>query len=497
MQNILYISAFTVLQALLSTGIALVFGVAGAFFTANRSFFGKKFLLSLSSLPFCIPSLLIALGFVSFFGLSGTLNSFLKSVFSFSEPPLRFLYSFLGIIIAQGFYNFPLVMASVHDVWTTLPTEQQDAARLLGAGEVRIFRTVTIFELLPALASSCMLVFLYCFFSFMIILLFGGVGTSTLEVEIYKAARASLDFAQTFKLALCETALACLFVALYSKLEQKSSQNRGISFYKRIPDTKIRSFSEKILAFFVFAFILLFFIAPIFSIFYNGLSSSRELFTFSTFLHVFKMKGFFPSLRTTLLIAFASSLLSVFVAFVYSAFLRSFDSRGKNLLLKVLPLLPMCVSSVVTGVIIIYFVRKGNVFHLILAQVFLTWALAFRQIYASLSKLPEETIESARLLSANPLNLVFRIYLPSSVRSLLSAFGFCFAVSAGDTTLPLVLALPKFTTLSLFTYRLAGSYRFHEACASGMILGLLCAIVFAIGNKMKVRKAKGEIYGLF
>ena len=81
MQNLLAVSAFTVFQALCSTVIALVFGVAAAFFTANRSFPEKKILLSFSSVPFCIPTLLIALGFVSFFGLSGTLNSFLKSVF--------------------------------------------------------------------------------------------------------------------------------------------------------------------------------------------------------------------------------------------------------------------------------------------------------------------------------------------------------------------------------------------------------------------------------
>ena len=52
------------------------------------------------------------------------------------------------------------------------------------------------------------------------------------------------------------------------------------------------------------------------------------------------------------------------------------------------------------------------------------------------------------------------------------------AISAGDATLPLVLSMQKFSTLSLFTYRLAASYRFTEACVSGLILGLVCSIVF-------------------
>lgn len=485
MHHLLSISAFTVAQALCSTAIALVVGVAAAFFTAKRQFFGKNFLLSLSSVPMCLPALLIALGFVSFFGMSGTLNTIFKTVFGTQEPTITFLYSFFGIIIAQGFYNFPLVMANLHDAWIRLPSEQAEAARLLGASEARIFRTVTVFQLLPAIVSSCMLVFLYCFFSFLIILLFGGVGCSTLEVEIYKSARATLDFSKTARLALAETALAILFVGFYAFLERKSAKSRGIAFFQKNAGQKISGSRERIFAFFVFALIALFFIAPIFSIFYNAFSSARSVFTLATLRQVLTMRGFLPSLTTTICIALATSFFCVVVAFSYAAFLRTVDSEERFLILHILPMLPMAISSVVLGVVITLLVRRGTAAHLIFAQVFLAWPLAFRQIYASLSKIQQETLDAARILSPKKRDLIFRIYLPSSWRGILSAAGFCFAVSAGDTTLPLVLALPKFTNLSLFTYRLAGAYRLHEACAAGLVLGVLCALVFAVANRLK------------
>lgn len=465
--------------------LALLVGISATFFTANRNFFGKSFLLSLSSVPLCIPALLIALGFVSFFGISGTLNTIIKTLCDSDEPFFKSLYSFSGIIIAQGFYNFPIVMATVHDSWIRLPQEQAETARLLGAGEARIFRTVTIYQLIPSIVSSGMLVFLYCFFSFLIILLFGGVGCTTLEVEIYRTAKATLNYSETAKLALTETSLACLFVALYSFLEQKSARTRGISFYKKNPDKRISGPFEVLSASLIFGLILLFFLAPLFSIFYNALSSAREVITLSTFEKLFRMRGFASSFFTTILVALASSFLCTVIAFFYSSFLRSFDSTGRILILRVLPMIPMAISSVITGVVIISTVKRGTVFHLILAQVFLTWPLAFRQIYASLSKIQQESVDAARLLSPHYADLLFKIYLPQSWRGILSAAGFCFAVSAGDTTLPLVLALPKFSNLSLFTYRLAGSYRFHEACAAGMILGLLCAVVFGLANKLK------------
>ena len=85
--------AFSLKQALCSTGISLILGIAVAFYTSNRNFPGSSFLLSFSAIPLCVPPLLVALGFVMFFGMGGWLNKTLMSIFSLSEPPLSFLYS--------------------------------------------------------------------------------------------------------------------------------------------------------------------------------------------------------------------------------------------------------------------------------------------------------------------------------------------------------------------------------------------------------------------
>ena len=150
----------------------------------------------------------------------------------------------------------------------------------------------------------------------------------------------------------------------------------------------------------------------------------------------------------------------------------------------------MCISSVVVGVIITMIVRDGNIFWLIAAQTLLSWPLAFKVIFPQLQKISDSTIDAAKIISKNNFQIVWRIFLPICKSSVLSAFGFCFAISAGDTTLPLVLAIPKFNTLSLFTYRLAGAYRFNEACAAGVFLAILCVGFFLItGNNSKNTRA--------
>ena len=483
--HIARISSFTIFQAVCSTAIALVIGLTAGFWTARRQFIGRRFLLSLSSVPMCIPPLLIALGFISVWGRAGVLNKFFQYCFGLQEASSVFLYSIGGIVIAQGFYNFPIVMATVCDTWAKLPDDEANAARLLGASEKRIFHTITLYQLLPAIVSSAMLVFLYCFFSFMIILLFGTIGTTTLETEIYQSARSLIDFKRAGLLAITETTLAALFVTLYSSLEQKSSRTRGVSFSAEHKRKHIRSMKERFSFAVTLILIALFFLAPLAGIVGNAFSSARESLTFATFLRMLHLPGFFNALGTTLWTASVTGLLCMTIGFFYAVLLRTIDPLGQNIFLRVIPMLPMAISSVVMGFVLTLLVKRGNALLLIIAQTALAWPLAFRQIYASLSKLPQETEDAARMLSTKKRHLLFRIYLPYSLRGMLSAAGFCFAVSAGDTTLPLVLALPRFNTLALLTYRLASSYRFNEACATGLILGALCAGVFGIANALK------------
>ncbi|MCI1208289.1 MAG: iron ABC transporter permease [Treponema sp.] len=513
--HVVQTALFTFKVAFGATVIALAVGIPTAFFTSRRNFFGRKFLLSLSAIPFCIPALIVALGFVSFFGINGVANKLLQWLFRLKTSPLKFLYSFWGIIIAEGFYNFPLVMNTVNDTWERIPPDQSDAARLLGAGEIRIFRTITFYQILPAIISAAIPVFLYCFFSFMIVLLFGAVGCSTLEVEIYQAARVTLNFHEAASLALFETLCAFGIVVLYSMMEQRSAKNRGILFsaekknQPRIGQTQktlfrahkpaqiqkrpaVHAAVEKLCAFFLFSIILLFFLAPFAGIILAGFFPHSRgyngTFTFSLFYQLIASHGFQTALLHTIGIASATGFLSAATAFTYSCILRQSDPNGQNLFLRTIPVLPMAVSSIVMGFGITMLISRGTPIALVIAQTTLNWPLAFRQIYPSLNRLPLETDDAARLLSSNSFDIIYHVYLPVSRRTLLSAFGFAFAISCGDTTLPLVLAIPDFDTLSLYTYRLAGSYKFTQSCASGALLGLLCIMVFTIAGKLKSEK---------
>ena len=502
----------TLTLALLSTLLSLAVGIPLSFFVATRTFPGRRFLLSLSAIPLCLPPLLVALGYVMFWGMQGVMNRLVMSLAGDSIATSSFLYSPLGIVLAQGFYNFPLVMKTCADAWSQLPSNQHDAALLLGASPWRVFRTITLVQLLPAIATSAMVVFLYCFFSFVIVLVFGGVGTTVLEVEIYQAARSSLNFPLVAALALVETILALAVVALYGLVEGRSHENRGLAWDSAgLGRKKMKSWKEVLLLGLLLALVLLFFLLPLVQLVLSAFSvkassSFAGRFTLQYFQNLFSRPSFYLALKNTLLTATLSSLLAVAGALFYSLLLREWSRRragklaggGKSLFLgRVLPLLPMAVSSVVLAIgatsltIKLLPGLRGSPWMLVLLQAALYWPFAFRQISGALDKVPSSLDDAALMLAAFPLDRVFRVYLPLCRKNILAALGFCFALGCGDTTLPLVLAIPRFETLALYTYNLAGSYRFNEACCSGLVLAALTMPIFLVsgrGLKFSVRK---------
>ncbi|MCI6952672.1 MAG: iron ABC transporter permease [Candidatus Treponema excrementipullorum] len=490
--KVLKVALYTLKQGLLSMVVALLIGIPAGFFTATRQFPGKKFILSLSAIPLCVPPLLVALGYVMFFGMQGVLNRWCMALWNLEEPPIEFLYSLWGIVLAQGFYNFPLVMKTCHDAWRQVSVREYNAACLLGASPFRIFRTITVVQLLPAIASSGMVVFLYSFFSFVIVLLFGGVGTTVLEVEIYQAARSSLNFPLAAALALTETLIAFGVLLLYGLLERKSRESRGLAwdaetFYPK----KIQGFTEKLGALILAFLVILFFLMPFVQILFSALSQKVPGFSGGTtgkislgnFIALFSRESFYVSFLNTLKVGIASGVLAVCVALTFACLVKILDPEKKSMTSRIIPLLPMAVSSVVLAFGITQVVSGGTVSVLILLQASLYWPFAFRQISGTMDRIPLDVLNGATLLSPFSLDGVFKIYIPLCRRNILSALGFCFALSCGDTTLPLVLGIPRFETLALYTYNLAGSYRFQEACACGVILALLTVPVFLISNR--------------
>jgi sulfate transport system permease protein len=128
----------TLVAAAIAVPLNLVFGVAAAWAIAKFDFRGKNLLLTFIDLPFSVSPVIAGLIFVLVFGLQGWFGEWLR------DHDLKIIFALPGIVIATIFITFPFVARELIPLMQAQGTEQEEAARVLGAGGWQIFRRVTL-----------------------------------------------------------------------------------------------------------------------------------------------------------------------------------------------------------------------------------------------------------------------------------------------------------------------------------------------------------------
>ena len=128
----------TVIAALISVPLNLVFGVAAAWAIAKFDFRGKSLVLTLIDLPFSVSPVIAGLIYVLIFGLQGWWGEWLR------EHDLKVIFAVPGIVLATVFVTFPFVARELIPLMQAQGVEQEEAARVLGASGWQMFRRVTL-----------------------------------------------------------------------------------------------------------------------------------------------------------------------------------------------------------------------------------------------------------------------------------------------------------------------------------------------------------------
>ncbi|NCC66057.1 MAG: iron ABC transporter permease, partial [Spirochaetia bacterium] len=442
------IMLFTLTQATLSTLASLILALPGAYLIATYRFKGKRLILALSAIPFVIPSILVVLGFVIFFGNNGFLNRILMNLFNLSEPPLKILYSFPAIILAHTFYNFPIIMSLVSSYWEHMDEHCESASRTLGATKTRTFFSITLPRLLPAIISACSLVFLFCFNSFAIILVLGGGPQfTTMEVEIYRQARMMSNPGAASALSLFSILVTTLLLLWYNASQKNLARSeiykRGILRSEKRP----ASFVGKVLALFYTLFSLLFILGPIISVVLRSFMASPSrsanqefsLRWYKQLLSLESATGHMGSalnaLTNSFLIAVIVAAVTVPVALTLSVAVR--HRAKKTSLYELFGMLPMTVSSVIIGLgyyLISSRFRFGvsqQYVLVVLAHMVIAIPFVLRTILPEYRKIPLSYMQSSLTLGSGPLRTFLSIELPLLKGSMLTGGIFAFALSMG------------------------------------------------------------------
>lgn len=128
----------TLLTALISVPLNLVFGVAAAWAIAKFEFLGKHLLTTLIDLPFSVSPVVVGLMYVLVFGVNGWFGSWLV------EHDIKIIFAVPGIVLATVFVTFPFVARELIPLMQAQGKEEEEAAVVLGARGWQTFWYVTL-----------------------------------------------------------------------------------------------------------------------------------------------------------------------------------------------------------------------------------------------------------------------------------------------------------------------------------------------------------------
>jgi iron(III) transport system permease protein len=462
-------------------------------FLRHRIHMASASLIDMSAwLILILPSFVIAQGWMLFAGRAGIANQWLGMGFITDA-----VFNPVGLAVVMSLKAFPLAYLAVSAGLQWRLDDLGHAASLSGAGPARVFRTIHLPLLMPAVLSGCVLIFIDVIGDFG---LPAALATTyrfpTLTYAIYVAINQSpIRFDQAGILAFLVTALLLLAVCLYFYLirrrrfdfltaRAKQSQ-AGHSNWSWIADL------------YAFAIICLAIVIPLGASFIVSISDGTMSvdgsisWTADNYVAVFNdTNRFLDALAASLWIAAGAAICSAVVAFL-AAYVLTFSKFGLNRLIDLTCTLSLAVPGVVLGIGYIFIWNSpaldrlgmnlyGHPAILILAGTAGAIPYAIRIMLGSFAQLPLTMLHAAATNGAGMVRRLMTIVIPLTAIALISATLAAFGSAVFDLAINAILRPPRLGVLPVYVNRAFEQGDFGVSTAATFVAGAFTVVIILV-----------------
>ena len=488
------IIAFSIGQAALSTALTLLVGLPAAYLFARYRFPLKGLWMALATVPFIMPTIVVAAAFNALLGPRGLLNEGLRTAFNLQTPPLQIMGTLGIILLAHLFYNFSVVLRLVGSFWAALDDRLELVAASLGADKWQTFWRITLPIAWPAIGAAAALTFLFTFTSFGVILLLGGARFATLETEIYRQTSQSLRLDIAASLAFVQLLITLVLGSVSSRLQSRATVALDLQTQTaaarpfNTPDTT----GQRVLLFGLLAFIVVIIASPLLALALRSIDPSDPLRFYAALSQNPRGSAFFVppliAMRNSVGFAGLTALLALLMGLPLAYILSQKPTRFTRLL-DVLLLLPLGTSAVTLGLgMFIAFDSpidlRTSPLLLPLAHTLIALPFVVRTLLPAARAIGPALREAAAQLGATPLQVLRHIDVPLLSGPLIAAAVFAFATSLGEFGASLLIARPEYPTMPLVISDLLGrpgATNYGQAMAmSTLLMAVTLASVLVI-----------------
>jgi len=480
---------FTLWQAALSTLVTLLIAIPGAYLLYRKSFPGQGVIRALITVPFVLPSIVVAVGFTVF---RNAHDFWIDLGLTFLSDPVYW------IIGAHVFVNYSIAVRTIGGVWETMDSEIEEAAELDGAGRLKALLAITLPELRPAIFSAAALVFLFSVTSFGIVLVLGGGQVQTIETAIYFSATQFLDLESAAALVLIQTLITAAAFLVGSSLAKGTVGLEQVFEGAPKPRVDLRDLPAALLTAVIVIGLLvmpmLLVLVEAFKV--EGGFGLQNFYNLST-------RGARDLLNISVLDAAGNSLRNMVVAAVIAFVLGTLVSwllvRTRKKLLDLVFLVPLGVSSVVLGFGFLvsfdadWFPLRSTWLIVPLAQALIALPMVIRLVYPALVSIGKEPIEQASIDGASSFQ-TWRFIESGMIKGvLLTALGYAAIISVGEFGASSFLAYGSEGTIPTLLFRLIarpGDQNYGMAMAvSAILIVFVWAVMLLLSRYSKARQA--------
>ena len=484
-----------------ATIVATVIGTLAAFVVQRTDVPYKALLRFLLILPFAIPPLFAAMGWVQLAGPVGLLSNAYKSLTGAATAPWS-VYGAAGIIFVLGITKYPFVFITVAGALQRMDASLEEAARTAGAGTGRIMRDITLPLVRPAILGGALLAFVSCIDNFGIPAVLGlRVQFQVLTTRIYEALTIP-DLALATAMSMLLVVLAGVAIWLLGKFEGRRGEHAIIGGKSIRPHIiKLRGARPWVTAA-LFLTVLVIVVLPLFALLvtsvqpYYGAPLNLENVTARNYEAVLSSSAAQRGIRNSMLLGPAAATVLVVVTALLSYLNVKARVRGAKLL-DAIGMVPFALPGSVIGVGMILAWSNppvgptlyGTIWILLIAYLMRYMAYGLRSCRASLMQIHDSLEEAAATSGANRLRTLRDVTLPLMRPGMIAAWVLIFMSAFNELTVSVLIWSARNETIGVWIFVMQDSGFPGRASALAVAILPIILVMFLITQWLSAERS--------
>ena len=200
--------------SVVSTGLGVLFALVLTYGRIS----GRGPIEQLLTLTIVFPSFLVAFSLIFVYGTSGLVNALLTEAFHLSDPPLDFLYSWRGVVLADVIVFTPFVLQAVLAVLRQIDPALLEVAQSLGAGTAVTVRRVVLPLAAAGIFAGSSLAYLLALNEIGVVLFLGSTSVVTLPVVVYSEVFVNQSLQMSAATAILASAMSLALFTAYRRM---------------------------------------------------------------------------------------------------------------------------------------------------------------------------------------------------------------------------------------------------------------------------------------